>query len=304
MTLVIAGYKQTEFLWDPPINYIPDRTSGIFMVADSIISTVTASVRKPLVSEFRKIVELPVNVWEPYFIGGNFHGYKKIFTTYKCLVAFAGSTLTAQHIINNISGHLANLRIDYEEGNEFKCIVRKSCDENNLIKNGSSNFYSEDVFVQERDYQNLVNAQFVSDVVEHSINKALDSKMRHVLDEDSLNAMRTEILFGITCPVEEKDYLYKYAFMTRYLVEGGVEAYCNKTLIQANDIRVIGMESTYGVAARAIANASFSSGIEFQENITQFVVQSIAADTTYEIGFPVAIKSIKGNHLTSKYIRE
>jgi hypothetical protein len=154
-----------------------------------IISTVTATGRKPLVSEFRKIVEVPIHIWEPHFVGENFNGYIKIFTTYKCLVAFAGSTLIAQHVINNITGHLGKLRIDHESGDEFTCIVKKSCDANNLISNGSSSVYNDDIFIPERDYQNLLTAEFVSDLVEHSINKALESKMRHVIDQQETNKL-------------------------------------------------------------------------------------------------------------------
>jgi hypothetical protein len=37
MTLVVAGYKQNKFTWGNQNSFIPDRRSGIFMVADSII---------------------------------------------------------------------------------------------------------------------------------------------------------------------------------------------------------------------------------------------------------------------------
>ncbi|MDG3397598.1 hypothetical protein [Vibrio parahaemolyticus] len=304
MTIVVAGYKQSDFYWDTPANYIPDRKSGVFMVADSIISNVTATGRKPLVSEFRKIVEVPIHVWEPHFIGQHFEGYLRIFNTFNCLVAFAGSTLTAQHIVNNISGHLGRLRIDYERGEDFKYVVKKNCDENNLIKNGNSSVYNDELFVPERDYNNLVSARFISDVVEHSINKALESKMKHVIDAESLNAMRTELLLGITCPIDNEAHLYKYEFMTRDLPEGGVEAYCSKTLVPANDIGVIGMKNTYGAQARMIAQNAFNTGTTFQDDITDFVVSAVRNDTTWEIGFPVVIKTIDRNEVKFKSIKE
>ncbi|WP_202971803.1 hypothetical protein [Cognaticolwellia aestuarii] len=274
------------------------------MVADSIISTVTSTGRKPLVSEFRKIVEVPIHVWEPHFIGENFHDYIKIFNSHKCLIAFAGSTLTAQHIINCITGHLGKLRIDYESGEKFRCIVRKSCDRNNLIKNGRSSIYDKGTFIPEKDFQNLLSADFVSDVVEHAINKALESKMQHVIDQVSLDAMRTEILLGLTCPIGRVDHLYKYSFQTRNIPGGGVVAYCQKNLVQANDIGVLGMVNTYGPKAKHVAQNALNTGNTLQEDITEYVGQSVRNDTTYEIGLPVVIKTIEGNQITLNSIKE
>lgn len=303
MTLVIAGYKQNKFLWDTPKDYIPDRKSGIFMVADSLISIKTPSGRKALMSEFRKVVEVPIHIWEPHFVGQHFNDYIKVFTTYKCLVAFAGSTLTAQHIINNISGHLAKLRIDFENKKEFKCLVRMSCDENNLVKNGAS-LYDDDIFIPERDYKNLVSAEFISGVVEHAINKALESKMKHVLDQESLDAMRTEVLLGLTCPINMVDHLYKYHFRYQVNAGGGVDVFCQKELIQADEIGVLGMVNTYSAEASEIAINSFKTGTTFQEDITKFVVESVRNDTTNEIGLPVAVKTIEGNRVTARFFKE
>ena len=303
MTLVVAGYRQSSLSWGTPSTYVPDRRSGIFMVADSIISTVTATGRKPLVSEFRKVIEVPIHVWEPHFIGENFHDYIKVFNSHKCLIAFAGSTLTAQHIINCITGHLGKLRIDYKSGEKFECVVRKSCDPNNLISNGRSSIYDEDIFIPDRDYQNLLSAEFISDVVEHSINKALESKMKHVIDQQALDAMRTEIMLGLTCPIKKVDHLYTYSFRIRNIPGGGVEAYCQKDLVQANDIGILGMINTYGPQAKNVAQKAMTTGNTLQEDITDYVVQTVKNDTTYEIGFPLAVKTIDGNQITFNYIR-
>lgn len=304
MTLVIAGYKQNKFIWNKPKDYIPIRNSGIFMVADSLISIKTHSGRKALISEFRKIVEVPIHIWEPHFVGQLFHDYIKVFTTYKCLVAFAGSTLTAQHIINSISGHLAKLRIDFDNTDEFKCVVKMSCDENNLVKNGVSSLYEDDIFIPERDYKDIVSAEFVSDVVEHAINKALESKMKHVLDQESLDAMRSEILLGLTCPITRIDHLYKYHFRDRVSVDEGVEVYCQKELIQADEIGVLGMVNTYSEEASEIARNSFKTGTTFQEDITKFVVESVRNDRTNEIGLPVVVNTIEGNRVTAQLFKE
>ncbi|GAA0655879.1 hypothetical protein [Rheinheimera tangshanensis] len=295
MTLIVAGYRQDNLLLGDETDFLPDRKHGIFIVADSLVSTLTSIGRQPLLSEFRKVIEVPIQLWEPHFVGEHFSGYKKVFFTYKCLIAFAGSTLVAQHVVNNISGHLAKLRIDYTDEVEFKCVVRKSCDENNLIKAGFSSIYDDDIFVSENDYRNLLSAEFVADVVEHSINKAFESKMKHVIDEQALNAMKTEIILALTCPTKGRDFLYKFHFKTKDLPEGGVIAYCEKELILADSIAVIGMERVYGANALKTAKKAIQEGPDFQKTMREFVVECVRGDRSFEIGFPVSVKTIRDN---------
>lgn len=295
MTLIVAGYRQTNLLWGDETDFVPDRRHGIFIIADSLISTSTTVGRQPLLSEFRKIIEVPIQLWEPHFVGENFSGYLKVFATYKCLIAFAGSTLVAQHVVNNIGGHLAKLRIDHTDEAEFKCVLRKSCDENNLMKAGFSSIYDDDIFVAEKDYRNLLSAEFVADVVEHSINKAFESKMKHVIDKQALDAMKTEIILALTCPTKGKDFLYKFHFKTRELPEGGVIAYCEKELISEDSIAVIGMVCAYGDDALNTARKAIQDGPDFQMAMRDFVVKCVRGDRSFEIGFPVSIKTIRDN---------
>lgn len=295
MTLVIAGYRQSNLLFGDETDFLPDRKHGIFIVADSLVSMLTSVGRQPLLSEFRKVIEVPIQLWEPHFVGEHFSGYKKVFSTYKCLIAFAGSTLVAQHVVNNISGHLAKLRIDHTDEYEFKCVVRKSCDENKLIKAGFSSIYDDDIFVSEKDYSNLLSAEFVADVVEHSINKAFESKMKHVIDEQALNAMKTEIILALTCPTKGRDFLYKFHFKTRDLPEGGVIAYCEKELISEDSIAVIGMVRAYGADALNTAKKAIQDGPDFQMAMRDFVAKCVRGDRSYEIGFPVSVKTIRDN---------
>tara|TARA_R110000772_G_C13301790_1_gene438990 strand:+ start:3875 stop:4144 length:270 start_codon:yes stop_codon:yes gene_type:complete len=81
MTLVVAGYKQNGYAWktDREQDYTPNRQSGSFVIADSMISNVIQGTRKPLVSGFKKINEVPVKVWQPHLVGELFQGYKQVF---------------------------------------------------------------------------------------------------------------------------------------------------------------------------------------------------------------------------------
>ncbi len=304
MTLVVAGYKQNGYVWKKDLNqdYTPDRKSGIFIVADSMISTVTQGGRSPLVTGFQKIKEISINVWEPHFIGELFQGYIKVQQQHKCLIAFAGSTLTAQHIVDNISGHLSNLRIDYVEAYDFKCVIRKGCDSNNLIKNGVGTHYCEETFLPDQDYLNLLNAEYVSEVVEHSINKAIQSKKKYVLDPNALNAMRTDIVLAINCPHTRQDYIYKYSFNDNNDENGRIHVFCEKELVEANGIAVIGMVNSYGEQALEIAHNGMNNELNFREKMTDFVVKCVKEDSTFEIGMPVVVKTLDGVSVKKTFI--
>ena len=296
MTLVVAGYKQNGYAGktDGEQDYTPNRQSGAFVIADSMISNVIQGRRKPLVSGFKKIKEVHVKVWQPHLVGELFQGYKQVFQEHRCLIAFAGSTLTAQHVVDTISGHLSQLRIDYVEGNDFRCVIRKSCDNNNLSNNGIGGCYDDDIFIPERDYQDLLTADYISEVVEHSINKGFESKMKHVLDKTSLIGMSTNIILVVDCPVTRIAHIYKYKFQYKCLPEGGVKAYCEKEFIEAGNIAVIGMEATYGEDAVQVAKKSMKEGLDFKERMTDFVVDCAKTDITFEIGMPVVLKELEG----------
>jgi hypothetical protein len=107
MSLVIAGYDY-EMLWDSKMD------DGIFAIADSAITSHQGG--KTILNGFRKVYELEAKVWKPNFTpDGYFRNYLDIYTTSPFIVGFAGSTLTAQHILNTITGHLEKLKISYIE---------------------------------------------------------------------------------------------------------------------------------------------------------------------------------------------
>jgi hypothetical protein len=64
------------------------------------------------------------------------------------------------------------------------------------------------------------------------------------------------------------------------------------------------MVNTYGAQAKAVAQNSINTGNALQENIIDYVSQSVRNDSTYEIGLPVAIKTIDGNNVTFATVKE
>lgn len=104
--------------------------TGIFLAADSAI---TDHRGKTLLNGFRKIYPVRAAVWEPYFVGEYFHSYQSEFQAIEVAVAFAGSTLSAQHYMNSISEHLGNLRITFVKGRDpIQYRIGLSCESNPL----------------------------------------------------------------------------------------------------------------------------------------------------------------------------
>ncbi|PMG27809.1 hypothetical protein BCU94_18820 [Shewanella sp. 10N.286.52.C2] len=118
--------------------------------------------------------------------------------------------------------------------------------------------------------------------------------MKHVLDQASLTGMITNIILAVDCPVTRISHIYKYKFRYKDLPEGGVNAYCEKEFIEADNIAIIGMETTYGEDAVQVAQKSMKVGLNFKERMTDFVVDCAKTDMTFEIGMPVVLKELEG----------
>lgn len=313
MTLVVAGYNFGENLWRNTDNIKESkgvRQEGIFAVADSIITSFSSNGHSPLLSGFKKIKEIPVKLWQPYFIGGNFSSYNSIFLQFECFVAFAGSTLTAQHVIDLVSNHLATLRIDFHSGNfqtDASYFVKKNCDSNNLILNGHTTVYGDDLFIPEKHYQGILTAEYVAEVVEHSINKALSSAQKYKLDEKSLREMYTEFILGVNCPTTGCDLLIKYTMEQRNNIDGLIEVYVVSERIEEGTVAVIGMNSRFGELAQDKAKQAIEKGLSLKSEMTTLVIDAVNdvnADGSFQIAMPIVVKCLENRKITKQVISE
>ena len=313
MTLVVAGYNFDENPWRS-IDNIKESTGvrreGLFAVADSIITSFTSSGHSPLLSGFKKIKEIPVKLWQPYFIGENFNSYNSVFLQFECFVAFAGSTLTAQHVIDLISNHLATLRIDFQRGSfetDAEYVVKKICDPNNLIRNGYSSVYGDDMFIPERHYHGILTADYIAEVVEHSINKALSSAKKYKLDDKSLREMYTEFILGVNCPSTESDLLIKYTMKQRINTHGMIEVYVVSERIEEGSVAVIGMNSRFGELAQDKAKEAIANGVSLKSEMATFVndaINEVNAEGSFQIAMPIVIKSLENRRVSKQVISE
>ena len=215
MTLVIAGYSYGVF-----------EQESIYFASDSNITQNNVV----MVNGFKKVIEVPIKMQGLSFSGEWFNDYyHKSKNDAVCAIAFAGSTLVAQHMINSIKNHLSELYPSYRNG---KYILAMSCEGSKQLRNGD---YDESMFLP-RHINSLINADYISDVVEHSINAVLDKARKHTSMRNHFGAYQAEFLLGIQCPQDRKYYLYKYEIVEDPILEAVVK----KTVIRRNAIAMIG----------------------------------------------------------------
>ena len=218
MTLVIAGYS-----------YDGLEQESIYFATDS---NITDRHNVVLVNGFKKVIEIPIKIQGFNINGSWFNGYYSKPQNYtNCTIAFAGSTLVAQHIINSIKNHLSEL---YPSRRNGEHIIAMQCERSKHIRNG---YCDEDILLN-IDISALITADYISKVVEHSINAVLDEARKHTSLEAYFSNYRAEFLLGICCPQDRKYYLYKYEIIRDTVLEAVVE----KTSIRRNAIAIIGSD--------------------------------------------------------------
>lgn len=156
MTLVIAGFSYDSF----------DQES-IYFATDSVLTTPYMGLRRILLKGFKKVIEVPIRVKLPIFQGNSFYRYYGDHSETKCTIAFAGSTLVAQHLINSITNHLSELYPTYKQG----CYrLAMSCEKSlHICGNYDVEGICGDPMFTEEHLSSLLDPQYISEVVEHSI---------------------------------------------------------------------------------------------------------------------------------------
>tara|TARA_R100000935_G_C2813306_1_gene156078 strand:- start:318 stop:1259 length:942 start_codon:yes stop_codon:yes gene_type:complete len=309
MTLVIAGHN-LEFsssIWHENDDIKEMHLNGLYVASDSAITRPTVNGKKTMLGGFRKIYQIPIKVFKPYFVGSDFRGYFEVYHESSCFVGIAGNTLTAQHILNSIFTHLSDLRISYEndEKNTQKikyCIVR-SCQKNNLIRTSGTTLWSEDAFV-DRDFESLVTAQFISDIIEHSIQNAVNSAKQYKLDENDFKSLFTEFVAGIYCPVNKSHHLYTYRMDPYLNAEGCYDISIIKEEVNKETVAVLGMRNEYEKQAIQIVKDCIDKKENPSNKIFEFLNNAIDREREKgngEIDRPSVIKSFIDGQLNVIY---
>lgn len=310
MTLVIVGHefeKESTFSWSDRDYTLPKKagmkTVGLFAVADSSITTPKSNGMQTVLGGFRKIYSIPVKVWQPYFNRVYFNSYLEVYYEAECFVAIAGSTLTAQHVLNLISEHLSKIRISYERSGE-RCVpgryvLIRHCQRNELEINQGIDEWDECMFTP-RDYVDLVTAGDIAKIVEYSINEALSSARKYKLDEASLKSMYSEFAVGIFCPKEKNHQLFVFRMQNRMTKAGLMEVFATNEKIEEGCVAVLGMKKEFEAEAQAVMQKSLEEEVKTSISLFEFLnkaIDKVRSDGSFAIDRPSVCKLFQQGHL-------
>ena len=310
MTLIVVGHefeKNLTFTWEEDSGGAPNKVGmksvGLFAVADSSITTPISNGLQTILGGFRKIYPVQIKIWKPYFNGVYFRSYMEVHYEAECFVAIAGSTLTAQHVLNLISEHLRKIRISYERSREFlipgKYVLIRHCQCNELEVGQGVDTWAEDMFTP-NDYIDLVTANDIAKIVEYSINEALSSARKYKIDEQSLKAMYSEFSVGIYCPKEKNHQLFVFRIQNRTNTEGVIEVYATNERIEEGKVAVLGMRHEFEAEAQEAMRTSIEEEILPSRKFFDFVndaIDKVRGNGSFAIDRPSVCKVFQQGQL-------
>lgn len=312
MTLIIAGYEHTksfdytQYSDDKNSTYIPEmEAGGLFVIADSAITN--SANGRTILNGFRKTHIVEVKLWKPYFMpDGSFRDYKEVYETNNTFVSFAGSTLTAQHIINSITTHLQSLRISFKRHERDRSIIYtaiRHCQPNPLNSPNQVSYWDDDTFLN-NDFEGLLTGELIADTIEYSMNDALKSASKYKLDIEEFQAMHTEIVAGVWCPVRKRHELYVYRMNSKRDQDGVLIPYTEKSLVPTNEVVVLGMRKEFEADAKLRFSNSISSFVSPSSTMLEFLreaIRSVEAQGKKGIAFPISMTTMD-RYSTSKSV--
>lgn len=273
MTLVIAGYSRGEL------------EQGVYFAADSHIT----QNNNILVKGFKKVIELPVRVKGLSFCDDWFNGYVGNRYESSCAIAFAGSSLVAQHLINSMKNHLSELYPTYFNG-RYQIVM--SCEHTKQLK--KNDIYSDDMFL-DRDLDGILTGEYLSQVVCHSIEAVLKEARIHGSMGRLFVAYQAEFIFGVQCAQTREHQLYQYEIVPDEELGAKVE-YCR---IEHDGLAVIGEKRRFRDSALEILKKRLPAE-KASDVIFYFLNKSIDDENSignYGIGRPSVLYNLDGRLL-------
>jgi hypothetical protein len=317
MTLVIAGYMfdnpPAGSVWPSSTSKRKSRAtqtsepSGIFITADSTIST-NGKPSQTLLSGFRKIYEVRAILWQPYFIGGYFKDYRAEHSSCQLLVAFAGSTLTAQHYLNSITTHLQNLRISHRQRTigqpePIAYMVRLEC-ETNLVEGGG--FFSDDIYTPSDMQAFQLTADDLARAIQHSLEHALRSTKKYKLDRKGFDSLNTPFVAGMRCPTTMKYRLFRYDILETSIPAEPLTMSVDVYEITPNQVAVLGMSGLFNQRAQEAYNSALVANRSTQQACFDFLqdaIDEVQKTGSKAIDLPAVLKTLDERGVTQKLVR-
>lgn len=311
MTLVIAGHNLEKSQYSSARmenNDIQLKQFGLFVAADSAITKPLSQGYKTLLGGFKKTYSIPIKVWQPYFLGEYFHSYRNPYYEGVCFIAIAGSTLTAQHVMNSITEHLGNLRVTHirDQLGVGKYTVVRHCQDNPLEKNAGIDQWDESMFLPS-EMDATITADVIIDSIEYSILESLTSAKHYKLDENDLKSMYTEFAAGAYCPVTKAHKLCTFRMKLALNSDGLYEIALVKEEIPWNKVAVLGMRNRFEQRAQEILNECISRGEPPAQSLFNFLneaINEVRCGGSGEIDRPSVLKVLNQNEFKKiKFIK-
>ena len=260
MTIVIAGYYKND----------------LFFIGDTAIT----QGNKILLSGFKKIYALPIITHKPIFSPRTFRRYRP-FDGYssECVVALAGSTLIAQHLINTISEHLRKIRIihQYNE-NGLKLSLLRHCDiASNPMYRDIYCEYSDDIYTF-NNMNKAINVNEILNIIDYSIDEAFSSASSHIISEPEWERLlKNEYLIGIHDSSNRKNLLFKIKLDSIHDSEGLLRIKSERILITESELAVIGLNDSIDITKQYLdkINDIYQKHKESDEDLPLILLKAV-----------------------------
>ena len=268
MTLVVASFADN---------------GAIVMCGDSLITGADDKKgRVKLLNSFRKIKNVPINILQPYLDrAGRVKSYYDIPIPHSCMIAYAGSTLASQHMINNIEGHFKRVTFTCE-GGVYKLIME--CQGN---KNALSTYWADDMFHQSHhEIAQFLDKEFQINLIKHAIERAIDQFISadEAYSKEFFNA---EFIIALSCYKTKKNHLFEIKM--DFEIDGKPNLIVKE--IPMGEMASIGVTRYYEDIRKLLLDSSLELNVE--ERLSKGVCDAIDDNeniSLMEIGYPVALK--------------
>jgi hypothetical protein len=291
MTLIVAGYSGQEFVGRACYD-------DTFIVGDTLLSQYNERTQKRdrLIDTYKKIRAIPVRVWSPSFDSeGYFTDYHETFKS-TCGIAFAGSALTFNHMLNGIQEHLGKLRYTFAH-RTYQLV--KHCAPT-AIRHNSAEIWAEDIVFKGQNLPKLT-ASFQMEVISHVITRALKDVSGHrLLDRSTFASIQCEMAISLFCWEKRIHELY-HVQLDLDMSELPCKAVHSIRKLDHGEIVVLGQTRLQAEAESAMKEASVevkavervlaprSRGREpvrgAKEFIRKHILEDIASDSNYIGGY-------------------
>ncbi|WP_332747686.1 hypothetical protein [Hydrogenophaga sp.] len=318
MTLVVAGYMFNDttagYSWlgsgveqEANVTNAELEPNGIFIAADSTIST-TVNPPQTLLSGFRKIYEVRATLWQPYFVVDQFLDYRTEHSSCQLLVAFAGSTLTAQHYLNSITTHLQNLHISHRQRpigqpEAIAYVVRLVCESNPLEHGG---VFDEDTYTPKDMETFQLTADDLARAIRHSLEHALQSAKKYKIDRKGFDSLNTPFVAGMRCPATMKYRLFRFDILEASNLGEPLWMSVDMTEIDPLQVAVLGMSGRFDKRAQAAYDSAVAANMSTHKACFDFLqeaIDEVQNAGSKAIDLPAVLKTLDERGVTMQMVR-